>query len=291
MESQESANALVSVSEIQRELALAKSIPELRLLDGKLTAMEALFRKMSVTLDVMNELAEARVRAARRLGQALTKTVRRGRSSADSGLPNGITRNESSRLQAIARMTDTAFEAAIADAKLSGRALTFASMLRAARAKSSGAKSQARAASSRSRTPGLGHELWETLARCLAPDAVSGVPRLSCFSSVRRVGIGDAGGLTGRAIVGATKSEQDVVSWIQVLASKGGLGLDEFVLVFDGRSQAAWAELETLARCAYCLGRVGDSITDAVIAYSGPKRHGFCLAFDSLGVVLERPKF
>ena len=87
---------LVRLNEFQRVLAEVDCVSLLKVAHVQLTAAHALARRMNLTLEDQNKLAELRIRIARKAGTLLRKTVSRGGSShGGSSVPTGSTTRKS----------------------------------------------------------------------------------------------------------------------------------------------------------------------------------------------------
>jgi hypothetical protein len=137
--------ALIRYDAAKRALAAAHSVDEVRAILSKAEAIRV-YAKQAGDFELQNQAAEIRIRAERRAGELLVdmqtsgerQPKERGRPSKVSSpttLPKlGITRDQSSKWQRLARMIDDAtFDKAVAQAKEIDGELTTAGLLRAIR--------------------------------------------------------------------------------------------------------------------------------------------------------------
>ena len=138
-------HALTKYDAARYALSVAVEVDEVKDIRDKAEAMAAYARQAKDT-ELVQWATEIKVRAERRAGQMLAEMPK-----AKGGNPNlptsntmvpvektlsdiGITKNESSRWQKLAAVTDTQFEEAVAAAKEVAGEVTTAAMLRAAKA-------------------------------------------------------------------------------------------------------------------------------------------------------------
>jgi hypothetical protein len=129
-------SALVDLTAAVRALAEYHSIPDVRDVRDKAAAIGRYLRQQRYGLQAQNEAAELKLRAERRLGELLAETVdhggdRRSKSHRTTlnGLPEGVSKTQSSRWQRIARVPLRDFEKYVKDVKDSGEELTTAGLL------------------------------------------------------------------------------------------------------------------------------------------------------------------
>lgn len=122
---------LVHLDEARRELAAATT-PERALgLANYATAWQAAVKAANYSFEVQQQAAELRLRAERRLGQLLADTVQPGsRHTPDAQIPDGITRQRSSRAQKLARISDDDFEVFLTNTVAAEREVTLAAALK-----------------------------------------------------------------------------------------------------------------------------------------------------------------
>jgi N6-adenosine-specific RNA methylase IME4 len=141
------AHALAMLEQAKGLLATIKTADEAKGLLARATAIRLFWKQVGASLAIQNDAAEIRSRAGRRLGQLLNETVdHRGAAAKPgpgrghkenqfhdgTGLPEGVSRQESHRWQLVASLPDEVFESHIARVKEEGAELTTASLIRAA---------------------------------------------------------------------------------------------------------------------------------------------------------------
>lgn len=137
--------ALIRYDTARRALAAAHRVDEVKAIRDKAEAVRV-YAKQAGDFELQNQAAEIRIRAERRAGELLVdmqtsgerQAKERGRPtkvSSPTTLPKlGITRDQSSKWQRLARMIDDAtFDRAVAQAKENDGELTTAGLLRAVR--------------------------------------------------------------------------------------------------------------------------------------------------------------
>ena len=138
-------HALTKYDAARYALSVAVEVDEVKDIRDKAEAMAAYARQAKDT-ELVQWATEIKVRAERRAGQMLAEMpkakgeILRGNTMVPRGneaktlADIGITKNESSRWQKLAAVTDTQFEEAVAAAKEVAGEVTTAAMLRAAKA-------------------------------------------------------------------------------------------------------------------------------------------------------------
>lgn len=138
-------NALTKYDAARYALSVAVEVDEVKDIRDKAEAMAAYARQAKDT-ELVQWATEIKVRAERRAGQMLAEMPKqngghaaKARSHDVTEVPKtladiGITKNESSRWQKLAAVSDTQFEHAVAAAKEVAGEVTTAAMLRAAKA-------------------------------------------------------------------------------------------------------------------------------------------------------------
>lgn len=130
---------LVQLTEAQRALAEVETAGDAKELYDKLEALSQYARRYRVDHEKQNEIAEAKLRTARKGGAILADAQMFGRdenvSRDGTRLPEGLSRNQSSRWQALAAIPADAFEEHLAAVKASDAELTLAGALTLARVK------------------------------------------------------------------------------------------------------------------------------------------------------------
>ncbi|MGB7495664.1 MAG: hypothetical protein WBQ61_16050 [Candidatus Acidiferrum sp.] len=137
--------ALIRYDTARRALAAAHRVDEVKAIRDKAEAVRV-YAKQAGDFELQNQAAEIRIRAERRAGELLVdmqssgerQAKERGRPtkvSSPTTLPRlGITRDQSSKWQRLAKMIDDAtFDKAVAQAKENDGELTTAGLLRAVR--------------------------------------------------------------------------------------------------------------------------------------------------------------
>ena len=127
-------NQLVHFENAKRELQLATNVDEVKDLRDKAEALRLYMKQAGESLWMQNQCAEIKVRAERRAGELLKATVKPGNPQLSHDvtiktLPDGISRKQSSRWQAIADIPEPVFEEHIARAKDAGE-LTSSGLLK-----------------------------------------------------------------------------------------------------------------------------------------------------------------
>lgn len=132
-------NQLVHFDNAKRELELATNIDEVKDLRDKAEALRLYMRQAGESLEMQNKCAEIKIRAERRAGEILKETPKHPGAATlchdVTALPKrlddiGITRKQSSRFQAIARIPEPTFEEHIAKTKSLKRELTSSDLLK-----------------------------------------------------------------------------------------------------------------------------------------------------------------
>lgn len=112
-------NVLAHFNAAGRELAKITSVDEAKEVRDKAEAVRLYLKKARGSLTLQNQAAEIKIRAERRMGELLAKTVQRGRAPKTSHhgrfLPEGINFNQSSRYQAIASIPTENLERHLAE--------------------------------------------------------------------------------------------------------------------------------------------------------------------------------
>lgn len=137
--------ALVRYEQARNALAECQRVDEVKDIRDKAEAMAA-YARQAKDQDLIQWATEIKVRAERKAGEMLRQSAESGdRATSKTGNPDlqvskpatleeiGITRDQSSRWQSLASMSDTHFETAVATAKQSAGEVTTAFMLREAK--------------------------------------------------------------------------------------------------------------------------------------------------------------
>ncbi len=126
---------LVLFDRARSALAEAHAVDEVKDIRDQAVALRAYYSQRDGSLEMANQCAEIKVRAERRLGELLAerhliKESNDPTALADNHLPEGISRDQSSDWQAIARIPEQDFETHIAESRKTGTPLTTAGVLR-----------------------------------------------------------------------------------------------------------------------------------------------------------------
>ena len=126
---------LILFDKARQALTEAHAVDEVKDIRDQAEALRAYYKQRDGSLEMVNQCAEIKVRAERRLGELLAGTVRAGNPQLSDDatigrLPEGISRDQSSDWQAIARIPEPEFEAHIAETKEAGLPLSTAGILR-----------------------------------------------------------------------------------------------------------------------------------------------------------------
>jgi N6-adenosine-specific RNA methylase IME4 len=125
--------ALVHFDTARRELALASSLDEVKMLRDKAEALRQYVRQQGASLEMQNQCAEIKLRAERKAGEMLAeRDTDLHPVSREHILPEGITHAQSHRWQLEASLPEDEFERHVAETKAEGQELTSASVLRLA---------------------------------------------------------------------------------------------------------------------------------------------------------------
>ncbi len=131
--------ALIRFDMARRALAAARSVDKLKDVRDRAQALQLYAKQAGESLKMQNDIAEIKLRAERKCGQLLSDTVRHqgGRPKQSDGgtvlrLPDGFTKNQSSRCQRVAALPEDVFERHITDTKAARHELTSVSVPRLA---------------------------------------------------------------------------------------------------------------------------------------------------------------
>jgi hypothetical protein len=133
-----SEGTLVRFDAARRALSEARSIDEVKDVRDQAEAIRLYAKQQGESLQMQNDVAEIKLRAERRLGELLSETVHPGnpqlsRDATIGRLPDGITKDQSSRWQQVADIPEDTFEQHIAETKATRDELTTAGLLRLAK--------------------------------------------------------------------------------------------------------------------------------------------------------------
>ena len=130
---------LVCLEAACKQLAEARSIEEVEEIRDAAQAMTHYYRQRGYGLAAINDAAEVKIRAERRMGELLAENVSQGRPSIKKGskmlpfLPDDVSKTNSSRWQRIAKIPDPVFEGHISDVRSKEQELTTVGVLRLAK--------------------------------------------------------------------------------------------------------------------------------------------------------------
>ncbi len=131
------AYALEQLPALERALIELDEAPALKQLHDQLEAVQRLASKLKLALSEQNRIEELRIRAAQKEGSILAQSVKRGGNShggSSAPLPDGISWNQSSRWQELARIASPLLRSYIDHANAEQQEATVAGFLRAASA-------------------------------------------------------------------------------------------------------------------------------------------------------------
>ncbi len=100
---------LVQVDRLQAQIAEIVTLDDAVAVAGQAGALARAIRGAHLGLQAQNQAAALRLRAERRLGQILAETVSSGNRYTGSSLPDGVSKNLSSKAQKLARIPDDEF--------------------------------------------------------------------------------------------------------------------------------------------------------------------------------------
>ena len=128
------ARALVRQGALDRALAEAQTIPDLKTLHDELAALHGLAKRMRLSLVDQNRIVEYRIHVARKAGSILASTVKRGgdaMAGTSAPLPDGITWSQSSRWQKAAKVERSLLREYLEAALEHDEEVTMAGLIRA----------------------------------------------------------------------------------------------------------------------------------------------------------------
>ncbi len=126
---------LALVDGVGRALAVVETPAEAKDLYDRLEALAQYAKRYRADHDQQNAIAEAKLRTARKGGRLLLDNPEFGRGKKSAVAADfGLTNNQTSRWQSLARLTDEAFESHLVVTRERDEELTLASALRVARA-------------------------------------------------------------------------------------------------------------------------------------------------------------
>jgi hypothetical protein len=154
-------NALVPLEQACRLLAEVRTVPEARQLRDQAEVFRHYLSQQQGGFTAMQDAAEIKVRAERRLGELLRETVNHegskgvGRTMRPT-LPEGVSKSDSSRWQQMARLPADEFERYLAQMREDLQPLTTAGALRLVQRVGRSARSSPRRAEAIPFAPGQG---------------------------------------------------------------------------------------------------------------------------------------
>lgn len=129
-------SGLVHLTAARQALASATTVPELKTLRDQAAAIQDYLKRQQANFEDQNRAAELKLRCERRLGELLRDSVQHqgGRPNSNGtlpfrGLPEGVTKMQSSRWQRAASVPEVSFEKWIASTLAAGDELTSAGLL------------------------------------------------------------------------------------------------------------------------------------------------------------------
>jgi hypothetical protein len=147
---------LALVSQVKRALARACTLEDLKRVRDDAETIRSLAQKAKLGLEVQNEAAEFKLRAERKAGEMLSVLTRRGRRGTKMYQTGtfrldelGISRNQSSRWQKEAAVSEEEFSAFVQEAAESGKEVSAERLLRLSASKQGRRKSAPRAVDAR----------------------------------------------------------------------------------------------------------------------------------------------
>ena len=126
-------NPVALLSEARKKIERASSIQELKVYRDQAEAVRQYAKQRDVSLQLMNEAGEVKLRAERKLGKLLEGTIRRGGNAKSQRVTLdelGVSKMESSRWKAESRVPEKQFERFLAERKDAGEEITQAALLR-----------------------------------------------------------------------------------------------------------------------------------------------------------------
>ncbi|MEM9194320.1 MAG: DNA N-6-adenine-methyltransferase [Myxococcota bacterium] len=131
----DSSTGLLDIERARDFLAKCRNLDDVREIRDRAKAVEAYQRSRRASLEAQQDAAEIALRAERRLGEMCAEITVRGQPkemSTRTTLPElGISRDQSSRWQTLARIPETDFEAHVRTVRENGEKLTTAGAIRA----------------------------------------------------------------------------------------------------------------------------------------------------------------
>jgi hypothetical protein len=264
---------LVQLEAACRFLAEAKSVADVAGLRDQARAMEVYFRQRNYGVAAMNDAAEIKIRAERRLGELLAESVRPGnpqlsKRSTISRLPAGVSRDDSSRWQRVAQVPAPAFERHVAEVRAAGEELTTAGVLGLRDQLRRDEAARCRAAKREAVSP-AGGDAW----RVDCADALEWLPRQSAADLV----VTSPPYEDARRGLGFTvRRGQAWVDWMVEVVRQGLRVAPLVACVVEGRTEDfRWSAtpallLADLHRAGVCLRKPGCYVRNGIPGSGGP---------------------
>ncbi|MCK5943249.1 MAG: hypothetical protein KAI24_14815 [Planctomycetes bacterium] len=277
---------------LQQAITVANDASSLKHLNDQLALAREWARRMRLAFDGQNRFAELELRSARRLGQILGETVKPGRPAKRSkgstvssgGLPDGITRDRSSKCQRIAAIEPEAFERFLEDCKRQGLLISEGRLLRTfypTRSRSS-PKPRADATHPRPRDVRASARIVEATQRLFAVDVVVGEPQ----DAITDAEVVPPDGLRSEHLRGNMffATCPDPRKWLPKLVSYREQGrFAQAVVTLPAAPGAPWFRNLERGGWTCCFEDEGE----VAVLYIGPRRHGFWVAFHDIGTILH----
>ena len=279
---------------LEQSIALVADLPSAHRLHDRAGAIKDLVRRMGHAFDVQNRFAELHLRAARRLGELIQSTVRRGghgsnsqsnsskRGGSSAPLPPGLSWSTSSRCRRIALLPESQFEEFLAAARTEGILICASALLRYCAAKQKGQEQDPVAPDALQR----GHsQVWEAVRALMSVETAIGI-RAELVGATTHANSSGAflTPLKGDIVVNA---ERAVDSWLTRIYTAYRRGnVTQAVFLFKATTRETWFSLLGTQGWTCCfLGGTGQLAS--VVAYVGRRYHAFAVVFASLGAVLR----
>lgn len=303
---------LVRYEQARTALAAANGFDEVKDIRDQAEAMAAYARQAKDT-ELIQLATEIKVRAERKAGAMLFASAERGERATKDGNVNqhrvsndstptltdiGISRDDSSRWQKLAKMPEEHFEAAVATAKESVGQVTTAFLLREAKAPHV--------------TNNSGENEWYTPPRYIdaARKAMGGIdtdPASNEFANktvkAKRFFSIDDDGLqqkwAGRVWMNPPYAQPLIADFIEAAVTKYEAGeFDEACVLVNNATETQWFQRLLEKSCAVCFikGRIkyhdstgtpaNTPLQGQAVVYLGTRPKSFALAFNSEGTVL-----
>lgn len=279
------------LDDLQHEILVATDVCSIKQLNDQLAVARTWARRMQLAFDGQNRFAELELRSARRLGEILGTTVRQGRprkwstkstlSGYPSGLPEGISRDRSSKCQRIAAIDQEAFDSFIERSNKDGLRISEARALRLLAPKTDEQRKTPRRR--RDAIAGtLPLSVVERVARLMDVNVLVG-QELRTFSGARVIAPLDlkTGDIRGDIFLSECPTPN---RWLAELAEQCDQeACNQVIVALPPAPHASWFKQIELHGWSCCFLR-GEEHT---IAYHGRRRHGFWAAFQDVGAVLH----